>query len=548
MRLPDPTRSKVLLVGTSKFSDSTLSDLPGVANNLADLAELFTSELGTRLPADSCVSMLDELSAVAIGKQLTSLAADAEDLLLVYYAGHGLIGPDGALHLSLPQTEPSRELIALSALPFEWLRRTLATARAANRVVILDCCFSGLAIDAMADAASPVASQFEISGTCTLASSAANRTAVAPAGSRNTAYTGELIELLRSGSPDAPDYLTLIAIHEHLARALPAQGYPAPEQRNTRTVGQLALVRNRARPGPETATPGLEDDLAASYTTLSPIVASMTFRIQRRAVEYADQVQVLHELPARQRHSVEDSALDDLGLHVDQLLDVYDPPKLRRRRDALTFAHLYAEMAAGNRTPDFENPVLVAVLAALLAAEIEFSSPIRLTRTQTAMLAEVYERLAVRLVSFGLGEHAALAFRRAAALYRQSEDTEGEDRCELARARARRMSQAGVQRLASVFVDVICGYGYRPFRMLAWMICQFVLFTALVVSLVHRSVFDVISLCLADYLNPLSLGDTADLPGSARAVLELESMSGTLSTLFFVVMLARRWLRGMPGG
>ncbi|MFF3951538.1 caspase family protein [Streptomyces sp. NPDC001902] len=249
MRLPDPDRSRALLLGTSTFADPELPNLAAVRNNIEDLATVLTSRWGTGLAPEACIRMPDEPDLAVIGSRLLAASAAAEDMLLVYYSGHGLVGPDGQLHLSLPGTHSDRALVAWTGLPFALLRGTLATARAANRVLVLDCCFSGRAIDMMADTASLVAGQIEVTGTCTLTSSPANRSAVAPVGARHTAYTGELLRLLRHGTGDETEFLTLPVIHEHLSALLPRKGFPVPEQRNTRTIGRLALARNRPPAG-----------------------------------------------------------------------------------------------------------------------------------------------------------------------------------------------------------------------------------------------------------------------------------------------------------
>ncbi|MFJ3588284.1 caspase family protein [Streptomyces sp. NPDC090231] len=255
MRLPDPQRSRAVLLGFDTFTDPGLFDLPAVEHNIADLAEVLTSPWGTALPNNHCAKRDKDGPAgdlgdlTSIGTRLVAAAKEAEDLLLVYYAGHGLIGPDGELYLSLPGTCSEPDLVAWTGIPFALVRRTLANARADSRVLILDCCFSGQAIGAMATTTSVVAGQLEVAGACTLASSPANRPSNAPVGARHTAYTGELIDFLRHGTADAAELLTLQTIHEHLARALPSKGHPRPELRNTQTVGRLALARNRAHSG-----------------------------------------------------------------------------------------------------------------------------------------------------------------------------------------------------------------------------------------------------------------------------------------------------------
>jgi TPR repeat protein len=113
-------------------------------------------------------------------------------------------------------------------------------------VLILDCCFSGRAIEAMADPVSVVSGQVEIAGTYTLTSTSANAPAYAPNGGRYTAFTAALLDLLNFGVPDGPDMLTLGVIYQQLLRTLTATGRPRPERRGTQTSDLLALARNRA--------------------------------------------------------------------------------------------------------------------------------------------------------------------------------------------------------------------------------------------------------------------------------------------------------------
>lgn len=179
-----------------------------------------------------------------MGDPLEQAAEQAQDLLLVYYAGHGLIDRRGELHLALSTTRGDR--IRWTAVPFSYLRQVVADSAASNRVLILDCCFSGRAIEAMADPRSVISGQIEITGTYTLTATSANTPAHAPSGARYTAFTGALLDLLRVGMPEGPELLTLDVIYLQLLRNLAANGSPRPERLGTLTTGFLALGRNRA--------------------------------------------------------------------------------------------------------------------------------------------------------------------------------------------------------------------------------------------------------------------------------------------------------------
>jgi len=200
---------------------------------------------------------------------LMQAAGQAEDLLLFYYSGHGLLAQRrGELFLSLRDTR--RDRIAFSALPFEAVRDACLESRAASRVVILDSCFSGRAIgDTLADEEDAVVGQLDVSGTYTLASAPANRTALILPGERHTAFTERMLNLLVEGSPEAGQMISLGDIYRHLYRRMTSDGLPTPQQRGTATADLLGLVRNR-RFGPEAAPPPalVTPDAAAPSATV----------------------------------------------------------------------------------------------------------------------------------------------------------------------------------------------------------------------------------------------------------------------------------------
>jgi Caspase domain len=167
---------------------------------------------------------------------LSELAATATDLLLVYYAGHGLVDDRGRLHLALAHTHPHRA--RWTAFPLELLREEIANSAAATRVLVLDCCFSGRAIEAMADDQGVISGQLEVAGTYTLTSTTANAPSHAPAGDRYTAFTGALLRAL-----DDTDPLTLDQIFVVVDRDLAARNLPRAQRRVVNTAGDLALSR-----------------------------------------------------------------------------------------------------------------------------------------------------------------------------------------------------------------------------------------------------------------------------------------------------------------
>ena len=245
MRLPDPARSHVVLIGTATHArESDLPDLPAVANNLTDLARALADPLHGWLTPQSHTVIRDPAGAHDLGPLLVDIAQRPDELLLIYFAGHGLLDARGNLYLALAGTRCSS--LRYTAFPYDGIRDAVLDSPAANRVVILDCCYSGRAVDVMNDPEGSAYDQINIAGTYVLTATTAITTARAPADARHTAFTGELINLLRTGDVDAPDPLTLDHIYRQLHRRLARSGHPRPQQRDTDGAAQLALARNPA--------------------------------------------------------------------------------------------------------------------------------------------------------------------------------------------------------------------------------------------------------------------------------------------------------------
>lgn len=261
--LADPAGSWAVLLGVPGYR--TLPALPAVASNLTRLRELFTDPTIWGLPENQC--LVPELTsddplgtAMAALKQATRRATDT---VLVYYAGHGLADPNtGALYLSLPGGESLDD--SYRALPFEQIRARLSAPGAPpRRVVLVDCCYSALALDGQMGAAdSSLAALSEVDGAYVCTACAETEEALAPPGEPYTAFTGELIGVLAGGIPDGPELLDLNTLYGHLDDVLAEAGRPRPQQRNRNRIGQLAFARNRAWRPSTSATPS--DGLSAA--------------------------------------------------------------------------------------------------------------------------------------------------------------------------------------------------------------------------------------------------------------------------------------------
>jgi chaperonin GroEL (HSP60 family) len=228
-----------VLVGVSRFTDPELYDLPSVTNNLGALSAILTDRDRWHLPPENCVVLGDEQGPVGardIRAALREAARYAEDLLLVYYAGHGLPLDPGDLVLATTDTEPTSPTDR--GLPIDDIREIFLENRARYRILVLDCCFSGRALEHMGlDKA-----------TATLTSVSATEPGQAPEGAEFTEFGEHLVNVLRRGIPGDRQMLSLRMIADEI-RDRPGAARLARLQ-DSQGAADLLLVRNASRSRP----------------------------------------------------------------------------------------------------------------------------------------------------------------------------------------------------------------------------------------------------------------------------------------------------------
>ncbi|GAA1030194.1 MULTISPECIES: caspase, EACC1-associated type [Amycolatopsis] len=237
--LPDPERSRAILIGTSDFESELFVNLPAVHNNLADLRSALSDPRAGILEWDHCYVVDNPDSPTSLTKRLRRFSREAEDFLFVYYAGHGVRHElRDRLYLTTRETDPEEP--DTTAVAFDTLRDAVEMSPAQVKLLVLDCCYSGMAIGAMSDSRLD-SREIKVRGTTVIASSPKNRVSLSPPGDRNTAFTAELLTLLTSRSPGRP--LDVNNLYGALDAALARRGMPRPKMQAMDTSSSLLLRR-----------------------------------------------------------------------------------------------------------------------------------------------------------------------------------------------------------------------------------------------------------------------------------------------------------------
>ncbi len=257
MTSPD---SRAVIIGVSSYEDPAFPPIPAAANSLAGMLDVLTDPRLCGWPTDRVEVITNPVNPGRLAQHLRRLARNTQGVLLMYFVGHGTLTPDGELCLALSDTEASDA--DLTGLEYAKVKGVFRDSPARTRMAILDCCYSGRAIEALAapdDA--QLADSTAAQGVYTL--TAADRTAhVVPLERQATActsFTAELIDLVRTGIPGGAETLTLRDLYGHLVTRLQARNLPRPNQRGTDTADLFPFTRNAApAQGPLTFSVGVE--------------------------------------------------------------------------------------------------------------------------------------------------------------------------------------------------------------------------------------------------------------------------------------------------
>jgi WD40 repeat protein len=267
--LAAPGTRAVLFGSPLHVADSRLTDLPSVAATLDDVAAALRDICGMdrervhRVPADAAPSHV-----IAAVEQAVE---EATGPVLFHYVGHGLVGPEDELYLATHGTTHPAQVA--HAVPYRTVRNLLSGA-AGGSLVVLDCCYSGMARAPSSQHAN--GSPFVVTrpvGSCLLSAGTWLELAFAPPGAEHTLYSGRLLELLRDGDPAGSPWLTIDGLATALEQTF-ADGPTHPHRQTDGAIGSLRLTRNRAYPDPTDAWTEPPADVPCPYPGMEPFRAT----------------------------------------------------------------------------------------------------------------------------------------------------------------------------------------------------------------------------------------------------------------------------------
>jgi hypothetical protein len=129
-----------LIIGNDRYTDPKLAQLKTPAADSQALARVLKdSSIGAFDEVIPLVNKTEFQVSRAISTFLTN--KKPEDLILIYFSGHGILDDRGRLFLALKDTQTN--LLKSTAIPSSFIADEMDSCRSKRQILILDCCNSG---------------------------------------------------------------------------------------------------------------------------------------------------------------------------------------------------------------------------------------------------------------------------------------------------------------------------------------------------------------------------------------------------------------------
>ncbi|WP_053849391.1 caspase family protein [Streptomyces sp. NRRL B-24085] len=133
------SRRLALLVATYEHDDPGLSRLTAPAHDAEALADVLRDPAVAGFDVTLLVNEPHYRVGEAVGDLFDNRRSD--DLVLLYFTGHGLKDEDGRLYLAMRNTR--RGSLLFTSLAAEQVDQAMSGSESRRKVLILDCCYSG---------------------------------------------------------------------------------------------------------------------------------------------------------------------------------------------------------------------------------------------------------------------------------------------------------------------------------------------------------------------------------------------------------------------
>ncbi|MGA7927812.1 MAG: caspase family protein [Candidatus Sulfotelmatobacter sp.] len=246
-------RRYAVLIGSSQFPEEPkLLPLRAPENDVDGLYDiLMPKDLGNFTEISVLKNKSSHEAEIAILSVLTQ--AEKNDLVVIYYSGHGKLDSAGRLHLAMANTRLN--VLGATSIPVTRIRDFVDNSPSNKVVLILDCCYSGAAGGLFARGA--LDEQLQLAsggrGTYIMTASTAIQIAQERQNDQYGLFTKKIIEGIRSGKADLNEdgNVTMDELYSYVHREMLDEGFQEPMKWDLNVRGELVIARTGKSPRQE---------------------------------------------------------------------------------------------------------------------------------------------------------------------------------------------------------------------------------------------------------------------------------------------------------
>ncbi len=241
-----------LLIGNNEYHDPSLAKLVSPPQDVSQLGELLRDP---QIGGFDRVDALENQPFAAVRRSIASFFNNnkRDDLLMLYFSGHGVLDDNGQLYLAVQDTE--RELLSATSIEAPFITSLMDRSISRRQVLVLDCCHSGAFGRSKGGLGASVgtATTFEGKGYGRIILTASDATQYAWDGddlvgdAQTSVFTRHLVEGLRTGAADtdADGQITLDELYDYVYEMVVTETpRQTPAKWSYRQQGTIVIAHN----------------------------------------------------------------------------------------------------------------------------------------------------------------------------------------------------------------------------------------------------------------------------------------------------------------
>ncbi|WP_427891510.1 caspase, EACC1-associated type [Kribbella sp. GL6] len=301
---------RALLVATYEYDDAGLRRLAAPERDVQALAAV----LEDPAIAGFDVQVVMNRPTHEVGRAIADFfdAGERDDLMLLYFSGHGLKDDSGRLYLAMKNTD--RNSLRFTALSSQLVRETVSESRPRRTILILDCCYSGAyAAEQFGKGDPAVHTKDAFGGRGRIVLTASDSTQYAYEGTESV-FTHHLVEGLRTGAADldGDGDITTDELYDYTYDAVIAEQPSQRPKRIAEAEGRTVIASNAHWALPDHLVAAINNPVAdtrkAALERLGQLLQANNEQVRRAARE---QLEVLRDDDSRSIATIAQAYLDN---------------------------------------------------------------------------------------------------------------------------------------------------------------------------------------------------------------------------------------------